>query len=420
MSEKTLELQSPRLQALLTRWQAGDTAVLTHFWQEMTQATTPLVEAISDDDAHRLVTFLWRDEAHQLTNVCVTEGPAGFDFHLGQMARLADTDVWYRTYRLPADTCLLYHLSPDNPMPAWGSAAWADFWDAFDPHFFRDDPLNPRRHADGSLLKLPDAPQEPWFSALPDERTGRLDIQDVDSHYLNGLRCVRIYTPAGYKADGSVYPWLLLFDGATYADAIATTMLDNLIDQGMIPPLVVLFVNGTWAERRTDLNCNPQFNAFLVEELLPWARQAYRLSSDPARSAVGGFSLGGLAATFAALQHPYIFGNVLAQSGFFMWTPQMTLQGLQVEPTAVQHNYAWIIRQFVTRECLPLRFHLDVGVFDYNGQPELHSNILMVNRHFRDVLQAKGYDVDYVEFSGGHDFVGWRVALPQALHWLIQ
>ncbi len=40
---------------------------------------------------------------------------------------------------------------------------------------------------------------------------------------------------------------------------------------------------------------------------------------------------------------------------------------------------------------------------------------LAAARHFRDILQAKDYDVDYLEFSGGHDYLCWRGTLADGL-----
>ena len=37
------------------------------------------------------------------------------------------------------------------------------------------------------------------------------------------------------------------------------------------------------------------------------------------------------------------------------------------------------------------------------------------NRHLRDVLRAREYDVAYREFNGGHDYACWRGGLADGL-----
>ena len=41
--------------------------------------------------------------------------------------------------------------------------------------------------------------------------------------------------------------------------------------------------------------------------------------------------------------------------------------------------------------------------------------MLQHNRHLRDVLQLKGYDLTYHEYNGGHDYLCWRGGLADGL-----
>jgi len=59
--------------------------------------------------------------------------------------------------------------------------------------------------------------------------------------------------------------------------------------------------------------------------------------------------------------------------------------------------------------------HLDVGRFDTAPRPGSCPTILTANRHLRDVLTAKGYDLHYEEFSGGHEWLGWRGTFADGL-----
>ena len=61
-----------------------------------------------------------------------------------------------------------------------------------------------------------------------------------------------------------------------------------------------------------------------------------------------------------------------------------------------------------------LRFHLEAGLLEGRPRPEGPS-LLEANRHLRDVLQAKGYAVEYREFNGGHSVLSWRDALADGL-----
>lgn len=53
--------------------------------------------------------------------------------------------------------------------------------------------------------------------------------------------------------------------------------------------------------------------------------------------------------------------------------------------------------------------YMEIGVYDPGAA------MLGSNRELRDVLQLKGYDVDYHEFAGGHNTLNWRGSLASGL-----
>ncbi|MDE3149700.1 MAG: DUF3327 domain-containing protein, partial [Acidobacteriota bacterium] len=92
---------SPKIVALgkqVTGWARNTEA----FWKEIAASGTPLVESVEKDPKHQLVTFLWRGNANtrnvMVSCSCQMTGAVPIDY---AMHRLADTDVWYLTLRLP-------------------------------------------------------------------------------------------------------------------------------------------------------------------------------------------------------------------------------------------------------------------------------------------------------------------------------
>jgi len=379
-------LDSPRLIALARKVKAGNRAALKLFWEEV-QGKAPLVEPVPGDDQLRRVTFLWRGgaEASQVT----LDGQFPPDSQDSPLTRLANTDVWYLTLRLPATARFTYGFNRPGKKQSV-------------------DPLNPLKFRSYSFVELPAAPPQPWIAVQPDVPKGTVRPEKLRSENLKEERSVSIYTPPGYDPKTGSYGLLVLFDGQDYRGPMPIpTILDNLVAAKKIRPLVAILVDNLSEESRDrDLECYPPFADFLGKELVPWARQRYRFSAEPERTIVGGVSLGGLTATYCALRYPEVFGNVLSQSGAFAYFP-----GWEDQEENDTSPFGWLIRQFVTTRKLPIRFYLEAGLFE-NDCPEA---LLTQNRRMRDVLEAKGYSITYSEFAGGHEFLSWRGSVADGL-----
>ena len=398
--------RSPRIVRLEKELAGGNSdALIESFWQEVGREGAPLVE--KDDGKTALVTFLWRAR-FETYNVLVVWSPYSQEHPDDyQMARLGQTDIWYKTLKVPHGARFRYQLSPNDTLSRASNAqrfATAQY-----------DPLNPRRRPDNpnltkyevsSIAELPGAPPQPWAERNPGVPAGKIERQRFRSEIMGNEREVIVYTPPAYAAGGDSNNLVLLFDATTYTtDVPVPVTLDNLIARGKVASTVVVLVNYPKPDARSEeLLANPQFADLIMKELLPWVRQHYRVTADPRQTVVGGLSYGGFAAAFFGLRYPEVFGNVIAQSGSFWWGPGAS--------DATQRN--WMAGQWLTAPVSRTNFFLEAGTFENDIRGE-GGQILETTRNLRDVLLARGYKVTWQEFAGGHDTIHWRGSIADAL-----
>ena len=399
-------LLSPRLAALASQLKSGDKSALDRFWQEL-QDKGPLTEPIADDPKNSWVTFMWRGNSKTWrVHIRGFQSPTGSSDT--QFALLPGTDLWYRTERIPNDArfAYIFRINCDEAGPE-AYAGQAEDAPLIVSHL---DPLNPREATVGpllSLLEMPAAPPEPWRKRLAGVPAGTLTEKTIESTILKERRKFTVYTPATYDPKDPPLRLLVLFDGSSYFDddlIPGHAILDNLIAKGKIPPVIAIFVNQE--KRNEELNCSNSFADYVALELVPKVRKDFRVTEDPAGVIVGGLSLGGLMSSYCALRHSEVFGNVLSQSGAYQCFPG----SLQEKPTAGAEP-GWLTREYVKSPSRPVRFYLEAGCFEGDS-------FLAENHRFRDVLQAKGYQVRYHGFSGAHDHQGWRASFADAIIYL--
>jgi enterochelin esterase family protein len=227
-----------------------------------------------------------------------------------------------------------------------------------------------------------------------------------DSSYRRARR-LWIYTPRGYDPKAAQpYPLVVAFDGEEYRDTMPLPLvLDTLAASRAAPSFVaVLIDNSEGPQRIADLGNAAKMVRFLAEQLMPYVRSRWHVTTDPHRTIITGSSAGGLASAFAALERPDLFGNVLSQSGAF-W------RGAEASNDA---PYEWLTAHVGALPRRDVVFFLDVGELeDHATLGGSGPNFRDANRRFRDALKAKGYHVTYAEIPGGqHAPQYWMTRLP--------
>jgi enterochelin esterase-like enzyme len=418
--------ESPQIKALKTALDQGQASAVEAFWRDVKAKGAPLVEPLEDNDKEMLVTFLWRGDANT-KNVRIMWFPFALqepdDYRL---IELGETNVWYRSLPVDKRKRFIYQLAVNVPAlhpsvkPSDETAMFAFAGaqvDPLNPKHWLVDPLDPDvpGHLGTSAVEMPGAPPQPWIAQRKDVPIGKVEKYQFKSALLKNEREVAVYTPAGYSSDAKPYGLIVLFDEKPYLiDKIVPTptILDNLIAENRIPRMVAVFIDNPPGDARArELPCNPTFADFLNFELVPWVRRLFNVTSDPQQTVVGGSSYGGLAAAYAGLRHPETFGSILSQSGSYWWTPPRSDNPSDFDLNAEPN---WLANQYIMSPRLPLRFYMDAGSDEFD--PSGHgSGILEPSRHMRDVLLAKGYEVHYQEFQGGHDYLSWRGTLADGL-----
>lgn len=227
-------------------------------------------------------------------------------------------------------------------------------------------------------------------------------------------RAYTVYVPAQY--DGTLDADLLVFqDGARYLgpEANAARVLDSLIADGAMPVTIAVFAEpgetgpglpilGGHDNRSVEYDTpDDRYARFLLEELLPQALAAYRVTSNPARRGIAGLSSGGLCAFNAAWQRPGAFNKVLSHCGSFV-----DIRG--------GHACADRVRREDGR---PLRVYLQTGEHDLNI---LYGHWQLANRQLAAALAYRGYEHQLVVGQGGHSLRHGGALLADALRWLWQ
>jgi len=138
-------------------------------------------------------------------------------------------------------------------------------------------------------------------------------------------RQMQVYTPPGYNHDNRVYPVFYLMHGGGgndtdwLVDMRANYILDNLIAQNKIVPMIVVMPDGNVGSYPSNGPITAdKFPQELLGSIVPAIEQNYRAAPGPQNRALAGLSLGGLWTLDTALLDPGAFAYLgVFSSGWF-------------------------------------------------------------------------------------------------------
>jgi enterochelin esterase-like enzyme len=170
---------------------------------------------------------------------------------------------------------------------------------------------------------------EPLYLARRDVPNGTVSAVAYSSNALGTERELVVYTPPGYETSAEAYPVLYLLHGAGGDERSwmergqAQVILDNLIAEGRLDPLVVVMPYGFASERdpnvpRRDAAENRRQREGFVNDFLgdviPLVESHFRVRADREHRAIAGLSLGGAQALAIGLTNTDLFSRVAAFS----------------------------------------------------------------------------------------------------------
>ena len=335
----------------------------------------------------RGVTFLYHGEA---TSVSLRHWVYGLPSSQ-ELDRIDGTTLWHRFLELPQGSRIEYkfEISGDD------GSRWIT------------DPLNPLTADDpfgrNSVCRAHGYKRPAWSKPDPNARRGTMESHGIASRALASERRVHIYKPARFR-ETRRYPLLVVHDGEDFCRfADLRSVLDNLIDRLVIPPMIVALTEPV--DRLREYAGDPAHAQFVAAELLPFLQTRYPLLDDPSNRALMGASFGAVASLATAWHHPDVFGKLLLLSGSFAFSDIGAHRRGEAFDPVVEFMNAY--RQAPGH---PVRqVYIACGIYE---------SLIYENRSLVPMLQNQGLRVRYREVPDGHNWENWRDRLQDGLSWL--
>jgi enterochelin esterase family protein len=210
---------------------------------------------------------------------------------------------------------------------------------------------------------------------------------------------LKIYKPANYDSLFSL-PTLYVNDGFKAIEYNSyINVLDNLIVDKKIKPVLVVFVDFVEGDQNLFLNKTDEYFKSVCDELVPLIDANYKTSQHAKDRVLTGISAGGHISLLTTLKRPDVFLNAAGQSA------TITEELLESIKNISKSNQN--IKGF--------KLYFDVGRYDLvqggiNNHPFLYSNQLLSKE-----MKKAGVSHLFKVFNDGHQWANWRERVDEIL-----
>ncbi len=256
---------------------------------------------------------------------------------------------------------------------------------------------------------------------------GNLRLHEFPSRIYRNTRMLRVWLPPDYDAPENAtrhYPVFYLNDGQNLFDPATAfagvdwqvdETADRLIGEGKIVPLIIVGIDNTGVNRIREFLpyrsfsppvLRPQgkrYPEFLVNEVMPFVYERYRVVRGAENTGLGGSSLGALISLYTVLDRPGMFGRLLLES------PSLFISNRRIL------KYSRYFRQW------PQRIVIGVGTQEA-GREDKDRQVVEDVRGLQEIILHAGLTDDRlkvrIDVGAGHNEGEWGRRFPEALSFL--
>ena len=267
-----------------------------------------------------------------------------------------------------------------------------------------------------------------FLALAPANAAGRIECTSTSSRVLAHAVHYCALLPPGYDTNKTRrYPVLYYLHGLgedeqMFVSSDGWQLIEDLRDQGQIGEFVIVTPDADRSFYVNSRDGRTHYEAFFIQEFLPYIEHRYRIQADRAHRGIAGISMGGYGALRFAFRYPQLFGSVSVHSAALLEKlPVISVSsprqsqvvrmmgsafGSPPDPAYWDRNTPFALAR--ASRFAGLKIYFDCGTEDEYG-------FNAGAQQFHDLLMARGIPHEFHLYPGGHDWQYFAAHLPASL-----